>query len=203
MSTYTDVIAQSEDGTRRVRIELDEYPDAPDFPTGCPVLRAEVGIWSSDVTHTGYGSESAAGDGLPNDAEDILTKFINDHGFSKGIDTFDRYLRIFHNGRAVRRDAYRYSDATYVAYITERMVREVWGSTDIDTAIVPEMSEWMAYVDGDVYVVITEERASVTERRERADGSVEVRERMEWEEVDSVHGFYGYECAEEVARQMI
>ena len=174
----------------RARIVQDVYAEEPENDGGCPVVRLESRYGGTDAEMTGYGQCSGYPDGLPESAADILTRF-NVYDKRTAIDTFERYLRIFHDGNLVEYGPNQGTDYTYVAYVT-RTLWEAWGNTgEVGKA---DLNEYRAWVEGDVYGVIVEELTTWT----KSDSS-ETRE--SWEEVDSCFGFYGLRYAEESARE--
>lgn len=169
----------------------DEYPSEPYNDFGCPVLQVNPRYYSADVNRMSYGDESWRRDGISDTAEDALSKFISEFGLHEGMDVFDRYLRIFHGGSAVTYDPGYHSDYYYVTYDT-RAMREFWGQTgDMLETSAPEMSEWEAYIEGEVYGI----------RVEVATGFDVDGEPTDWSEVEdtAVWGYYGEDVAKSVA----
>ena len=202
--TYTDVV--EERGEYRAVITIDTSPDKPENDFGCPVLRVESsGYGGGLVTSTGYGSHSAKQDGIPAGGIDALQHFVSSHGWSDGIDIFGRYLAIFHGGSIKRRSGQQWDDPTYVAYVTERMVRDAWGFTGPVPAA--ELDEWAAYCEGEVYFVTVQRRLIRRTEFVTFDDRhpVEAFETEEWwDEPDStVGGYYGEQWAREAALEAL
>lgn len=196
--SYTDVV--EERGQYRAVIEIDQYPHEPDHEVGCPVLRVEPSGWGGGtVSFTGYGSLSERGDGLSASAEYILQRFVQYHGWSEGIDVFARFIRIFHGGTVTTHSGQGWREPTYVAYTTERMVRDVWGNTD-GTGIEADIEEWAAYVEGEVYVAVIEQRVVSNLTISTLGGEIVSESSDEdWHQVECFGGLYGERWAREAA----
>jgi len=201
-SNYTDAevvdTVEASDGTTyRARIEQDIYADEPYFCEGCPIIRVESRYGGLDAEMTSYGA--GQNDGLPDDASDILRRF-NAYDKRTAIDTFERYLKIYHDGNLVEYGPNRGTDYTYVAYVT-RTLWESWGNTgEVGRA---DLDEWRAYVEGDTYGVMVEYRPTV-----ELDGCTDPEffnvpiDHDGWTETDATcWGFYGQQYAEESARE--
>jgi hypothetical protein len=212
MSTDSSEII-AERGEYRAVIDYDPSPDAPDNEYGNPVLRVEPsGYGGGLVTATGYGSVSAKGDGIKSGAIDALQQFVSNHGWSDGIDTFGRWLRIWHGGDATRYSGRGWDDPTYVAYSTRKMAIDGWGHTDETLAahpeyLVPELDEWQAYCEGEVYLAWVERRLLKRTEYVTLDDyyPVEADEREVWFDVEDtvVGGHYGEKWAREAALEAL
>lgn len=199
---YTAETVMSADGDYRVRVVRDIHDDSePEHDCGYPVLRLDEPRERVDAS--GYGSESAANDGLLEDADVILTSLMARLDVDAALEVFDRWLRVFHGGSAkwVRGNRHEYG---YITYGTAAM-RESWGCTPSDELVEPEMDEWLSYVNGDVYFVIEEHRVYTEHVIDSIVGSdVERIPTDEWEEGDDiVHGFYGEEWAVQEAESWV
>jgi len=175
-------------GVFRAVIERDTYAEAPENDGGCPIVQIYARHYSFDAEMTGYGD--GYDDGLPDTAAHIIQRFYDVTGReSDAIETFARYLRIFHGGAVMVREANgRDSDYTYVAYVT-RGLREAWGAPE-DTA--PELDEYQAWIEGDVYSVAVERATDFNE-----DGEPET-----WDTIDGpVYGHYGEDHAKQAAEE--
>lgn len=174
-------------GVYRAKIERDECPEAPENDGGCPIVQIDTNRgYSFKASMTGYGSGYE--DGLGRTAAEILEYFHQRTGYTRdAFDMFERYLRIFHDGTMVETGGDQRSDCYYVAYVT-RTLWESWGnvSAPIETA---EMTEWEAYLDGDVYGVGVEQATSFDENGE-PDVWTETGDGMCW-------GHYGEEWAKQ------
>lgn len=205
----TEVI--EERGEYRATITLDQWPSEPDFESGCPVLRIDG---RDRVEDTGYGSGSAKHDGLTTyEATDALAYFIANAGIPDGVGLFARYLRCFHGGDAVGYHLGYSNEYGYCAYTTREMARW-WGHTDTDTiplqrslaeALIPELNEWQAYVEGDVYVYDIERKVITVTGTLSLDRDVlhPLTEGSAWESVDSCSGYYGEQYAREAALEAL
>jgi len=210
-SSYTDAevvdtVENDMGETFRARIFQDIYADEPEFDGGCHIVQVINGRHGLDAEMTGYGQCAEYPDGLLHSASDIIERFGHvgrmDGDMRTGIDIFERYLRIFHDGNLVEYGQNRATDYTYVAYVT-RTLWESWGNTgEVGKA---DLDEWRAYVEGAVYGVVIEELTTWTRDVPCADreGRVSDDTRETWETVDSCGGFYGYEYAEESAREQL
>lgn len=203
-----EIIGYAEGGDVRVSIARESYPGQPVFACGHPVL--EVYPRGGRVRFTGYGALSEREDGIGHGgAAAILTGLVNRFGVYKGVGVFDRYLRAFHGGSAVMTNGCSYVQdfSPYVAYSTRAMVESwgnVLGSEGYNAGIVPTLDEWQAYIDGDVFVVVTERKAYRIVHRYAADGTpLSSGGEVEWLEEDSVGGFYGERWAREEAESMV
>lgn len=188
---YTEAyhVEETPHGVFRAKVMRDEYPNEPEHDYGCPLIQVDSRGYGYDVRLMGYGSESRKNDGIP-DAELALSRFVAEYGLWDGVEVFNRYLRAFHGGSADMRSIDNYSDYYYVTYDT-RAMREFWGQTGemLETSA-PEMSEWSAWIEGDVYGIEVERAVSFDEDGEPDD----------WESEDhSVWGFYGEQYAKEEA----
>ena len=210
MSDYTEVVETR--GEYRAIIEIDQYPSEPEHDYGNPVLRVEPsGYGGGLVTTTGYGPESYREDGISGGAIDALQQFVSNHGWSDGIDIFGRWLRIWHGGDATRRSGQRWGEPTYVAYSTRKMAYS-WGQTDETLAahpeyLVPELDEWQAYCEGEVYVVSVQRRLLKRTEYVTLDDHhpVEADEQEVWFDVDDTvcGGYYGEKWAREAALEAL
>lgn len=186
-----------EEGDLRVKIVLDEYPDQPHDDGGCPVLRID---WRfGDVEHTGYGDHYDPGF-RPADA---LGYFISQFDVTQGIEVFERYVRVFHEGSVVEYGGGA-RGTTYVAFTTRTLAR-AWGVPDDQPVPDVEISEWEAYLEGDVWGYVVEKK--VTWQRLDSNGepvfSVSPCFIETWEELDSCWGFYGEEYAVQAAEEAL
>jgi hypothetical protein len=201
----SDTEVVEERGEYRAVIEYDTYPSEPENEMGYPILRID----GTRVDPTGYGSGSAEHDGLrPYSADDALSYFMADVGgnATDAVDLFDRWLRIFHNGRAVGYHLGYSREYGHVAYSTEAMVRH-WGVDEVtEDHLTPELDEWEAYCEGDVYLVAVQRLVKVESVVRSLDGEevIEDRTEEEWLDVEGwVGGYYGQKYAREAAVEML
>lgn len=183
-------------GIFRAVVEHDDYPDAPDYDYGCPVIQV-----SDRDLETVSGSDSAEHDGLPMTLPEAIDRAMHDdyghhvRGLSEALEIVDRWLRTFHGGSLTTFSSSTYRGGyDYVTYDT-RAMREHWGQTDETLeASAPDAPEWQAYIDGDVYVVSVERAVDFD-----GDG-----EPIAWDVVDGpVGGYYGDDYAAESALEML
>jgi len=206
--TYTDVV--KERGEYRATITIDTSPYEPENDFGCPVLRIDSDGHRAFVTPTGYGNHSAKHDGLLalRDAPDTLAYFIEQAGNPvDGVNLFSRYLAVYHGGSAVGYHLGYSREYGYCAYVTEAMVRGGWGNTTSPVPE-PELKEWQAYCEGEVYIVAVERRLLKRTEFVTTDDThfpVEAFEQESWwEEPDSaVGGYYGEGYAREAALEAL
>lgn len=206
MSDTSEII--EERGEYRAVIDIDQWPSEPENEYGCPVLRVEPsGYGGGLVTSTGYGSESYKHDGIRQGGIDALQHFVSNHGWSEGIEVFERWLRIFHNGDVATYSGHRGDDPTYVAYLTEAMARDCWGWTaeQVEGKLKAELVEWEAYCEGDVYLVTVERKVKVNSTTTTLDGEYLAETSVEkWaEEEGPIGGYYGERYAREAALEML
>jgi len=201
--SYTEVIdtVETPDGlTFRALIVQDDDAMAPEFDGGCPIVQIDPGRYDGfHAEMTSYGQSAEYPDGLPDTADRILQRF-NAYDKRTAIDTFERYLRIYHDGNLVEYGPNRGTDYTYVAYVT-RTLWESWGNTgEVGKA---DLDEWRAYVEGDTYGVMVEVKPTVevSDDDDHTDYYGDV-SHDGWTETDATcWGFYGQKYAEESARE--
>lgn len=173
----------------RVRLVQDECPSEPYNDGGTPVLSIDSTNWYSAgrVEFTGYGHDLI-------DGERALQAFVSYFGMSLGVETFERWVRIFHDGDV---KTWHSGNALYVAY-TSRSHFEEWGCERAEA----DLAEWQSYVEGDVYGVVVERRErAVTTYPDNED--MEDTESVEWVHEDSCWGHYGHDWALEAARDAL
>lgn len=178
------VIARSE--TFRVRLEVDLYPEPPHDDGSSPILRVNRrGYSRTDVSQvedvTSYRVHPRIIEALERWA------YVEDRG------EFERYLRAFHGVTQIEWYAPYDGDYAYVTFDPADW-REEMGLTDEYMAAHPDtdfrlasMDEWKAYVEGDVYYLVIEEKLITVDVMQ--DDELDVEE--EWEQIDSLSGLYG------------
>lgn len=166
----------------RARIVYDSEPHAPENDGGIPTFGIYHGSYGPRLDGQVYGTTAPAW------LEDALDRFLSDHGWTDGVEVFARYLRIWHGGDA---DVIRSGDSrnySYVAAYTRELVVNEWGCEPerLPLDIMAESAEWLAYLDGDVYGIIVEERVK------QAANGLDDDDEDEWAETDErCWGFYG------------
>jgi hypothetical protein len=193
----TDYDVLEERNGYRVRLRADEYAEEPYDESQAPLLRI---YRSYDIEHIQIG-------GRPTDDDSQIEEAVRLWGGPSSDEwgKVETYLRAFYGVTTI--ETY-YSDNTwYIAYDSAAW-RKYAGWEPGDT--LPEelhlMTEWRAYVDGDVYYYVVEKKVHVyqDQRRHAPDGFKAVStEYDEWEEVDACHGFYGYDYAKEAALEAL
>lgn len=177
----------------RVRLSIDEYADPPYDCSGSPILR---------IDNRGYGRGNPVfvdtSTERPHQEDDYIINAI-DHWQTDPSDQdwplFEKYLRAFFGVRDI--EYYRSQDYWYVTYDSEGW-RDSLGFTDEESKLKhahPNMEEYKAWCEGDVYYYVVEKRVHWTTE----DETIVNRETDTWEEVDSCGGFYGSEYAREAA----
>lgn len=191
LDEYTHETIISDSGDYRARIVLDAYADMPEFDGACPVLTVDTSNYATRVELTRYGLDSDAKSGI--NADGVLGYFVTEFGVTDGVEAFDRYLRVFHGGRARAIEApSRITDATHVAYTTTQMARDSWGCNIVtEETLTPEADEYVAWLRGNVWGIVVERRIYDEHDIDSIAGS-DVLETPtdDWDEVDSCWGFY-------------
>lgn len=162
-------------GVFRAVIERDEYPHAPYFFAGDPIL---------DTHESGvvvYGGEVEAGTSNPVDRIAEAGHYFG--GGSDGWGLWERYVRAFHGG-TVRwiNGGSRGEEGRYAALALPEY-RKLHGCPDEHLHDPADVSEWTAYIEGDVYGIRVEQACSFDDE-DNADDWTEVPETDVW-------GFYG------------
>lgn len=191
--TLYEYVRDTEHGPFKAIVMLDDDPTAPDGDMLCPVVQlGHVGDNRLSYETT-LGGDSERSDGLPMHLGDALNRVMVNHDYHDAILIVQRWLQAFHGGDLLHYSTGHYREYDYIAYDT-RAMRDYWGQAD-DTPSKPEMSEWIAYVEGDVFYI--EVQRGVVD--EDDDGHID------WVDVPETtcHGFYGEEyAAEEAVRSM-
>lgn len=184
--SYSEVVETK--GQYRASIILDDDAQAPDWDGMYPTLQIDG--------HYSHSVDALLGD----DAEDfapILSHFYETA--SQPLEAFERYLRIFHGTTQFAAHNTRLSrEYGYVAFDTAKW-REKHG---VDAEQVKEenlLADVIAWVDGDVWGV----RVEKVVHWYTQDEEIEDQDRSDWEELDSVWGYYGRDNAEQEARDML
>lgn len=189
--TYEEVI--EERGAFRVKIVADEYPQEPEFEAGCPVLYVPFRYYDGRVHFQGYGKDLI-------DGERALSYLVGQLGRWEGIEAFERWVRIFHGGDVTSFDS---REGTHIAY-TSLAHYEEWGLDPESEHAKADISEWQAYVEGDVWGVVVEEMVTTrTIRRDSMGRFMSDTTDVDWDEIESVWGYYGHEYAVEEAKREI
>lgn len=179
----------------RVRVEIDDDPQNP---------RDDYEGWAAVLTQLGdrYGQPDKDHDQRIIDAWEHGRAAWKPNGVfcgtSHDTEKVERYARAYLGAVAVDWWDDPRSDSRVFGYITaEAAERE--GIPDPAGALRAELAEYAAYCEGDVYGYVIEERA----HWQRTDEGHEDEEREDWQVVESVWGFYGWEYAEQEARRAL
>lgn len=182
----------------RVRVVVDSDPQRPEDEAGYPVLSYELNGHVEKV----YGDPGS-------DLSYALSYYLQRHEYGfvdDPIEMFERYVSVVHGGgvKVIERAGWR--DTGFIAYGTRKMV-EGWGNTDpekiAEFAREVDVTEWRAYLDGEVYGIVTEQ-AVVVETIVRVAGIDEMVRHTssdDWDEIESCWGYYGAEYAVEAGRE--
>lgn len=185
----SETLETTEDGRFRVVLEQDTDSGVPEGGSAGHVYRCERG--TVDLLGTDYDTDREAGS-IRHAMVDALSRFGRDW------DLVTRYLRMWHDVVALD---YLSRDYGEIVGIVTRDLAESWGC-DVDT-VTPELTEWEAWADGDVYGYVIEERVALSGHTSTGRGYR--LERECWETVDyddsALWGLYGREYAEEAARE--
>jgi hypothetical protein len=181
----------------RVRVVVDSDPQPPEFEAGYPVLRYEQ-IGRVKLV---YGD---TGDDLSHALSYYLQRAQYGH-VDDPIEMFERYVSFVHGGGVNVIERGGWNGYGYVAYGTRKLA-EGWGHTDpekiAEFARDVDVTEWRAYLDGEVYGIVTEQLATETRTVTNYLGQYVSTDTHEvWVEVDSTWGYYGAEHAVEAARE--
>lgn len=144
-----EIVRESEDGKYRAVLIRDECPTEPYDDGEVPILRIESYRYTG-----GYRAEAVNKQAEPYAA--AYNRF-EDHG-GHSTEVFERYLRIFHDSVGVRSytpDNYR-SDYEYFAFDTAEWREQV----GVDKKYLEPgtyMTEYVDYLEGEVYGMVIEE----------------------------------------------
>jgi hypothetical protein len=167
MSDYTVDTIVSDDGRTRVRIVIDTDASKPYDDGSSPVVRVEYRHHSTE--QSGPDTSYKLHDG-------IVQAFAR---WASETDLAERYCRIFHG---VTTFAYSYQSDRDAFYVT--LDPTDWRTEVGAPAGSVDMTEWIAYVEGDCYGIVPERLTTWTNDRGET--------RETWDEIDgSVWGFYG------------
>lgn len=207
--SHTYVLA--EQGDYRALIVADDTGTPPYSYSSSPILRY-VDRYGTNVEQVGELGDYVVPSSIIRAAETFER------------DVFERYLRIFHGATSV---VFWHGDRSsahwFVTFDTAEW-REQFEVTPVEGHPLADMSEWQAYVKGEVYGVIIEHREPRTADRddldavrEGADAAITYDEVVKlaeqvnadnddtrvWTESDAVWGFYGTDYAEQTGREML
>lgn len=181
--SYSEVVETK--GQYRAVIIADEDASVPDWDGMYPTLQID-----------NYSVGPLLGEGAVDFAV-ILSTFIS--AVPEPLETFERYLRIFHG--TTKFSTYnlgRSREYGYVAFDTAKW-REANGVAAEQVKQEDMLSEVRAWAEGDCWGVRIEKLVHWYTQ----DEAVEDQDRSDWEELESVWGYYGRDAAEEQARELL
>lgn len=188
-------------GNFRVRLETDENSEKPYNEGSTPIIEFSYRTILDPTFLDNTGAYISASE--KNHIREAASHFRTEP------DLFERYLRIFHGVTTVK--WYESQDSKYVTFdtadwrkhhgITDEAIKPV---IDQDYLNSVNLDEWQAYVEGDVYGYILEERNTWTRTSPLNASNGTTPDTMEtWEEIESTWGFYGYDYAKEAAMEAL
>lgn len=176
-------------GRFRAVIHDDTDPQPPEDDASGTVVRLDR--WGAEVVGHAYS--------VPADDHDILSAWQH----YQDMTLVERYLRMWHG--VVGFDYFDTRDAKYVNLVTLADLK-VWGwdsvdeyraATGHDDPSHGNLTEWQAYVDGDVYGFSIEKNVHWTTDDD------DVSDMDTWEDMESVWGFYGREYVQQAALEAL
>lgn len=186
-----DTITADEAGTTRVVIVTDTDAHAPDGDFFGSVYRLE----GSSVDTMGQRYRAT---------EDHADEIRDAWGHFGDLELVGRYLKMFHD--IVGFDWIDLGGRTFINVVTPADL-ETWGYADLETyrrdtgracATYGNLVEWEAWAEGEVYGYMVQRVVTWTPDTDQLEP------RDEWEDTDDAcFGFYGYDYAEEMAREAL
>jgi hypothetical protein len=193
--SYSETL-EERDGYR-VRLVLDEYGDTPYDCGQSPLLRLDRRSYGSvSAEHIQVGER-------PTDDDAAIENAIS-HWETTPADSnwhlFERYLRAYYGVTAI--ETYSSADYWYVTYNSKAWRRAIGfdgqlAPEDDDDPTKPNLDEYKAWCEGDVYYYVVEKLITWTTDDDFNGASVTTMDT--WETVDSCGGYYGDEYAREAA----
>jgi hypothetical protein len=176
--SYQDTVTKK--GDYRVVLRLDEYPEEPYNEGAAPIFRMDgrynvEQVLGKDFEHAGNVEEALYKWDTPN------------HG---GWLLVEKYLRAFHGVKHI--ETYYSGSYWYVAIDPQAWREDVGAPADVN-APKAALEEYKAWINGEVYTVVTQRLTNWT--------SDQGDERDEWEDIDAIGGYYGYDYAVEAAKE--
>lgn len=169
----------------RVRVIADGYPEPPDVLG--PLVRLEPGSYGDfrdvEILTSDYGQEDNEGRKDYEVAEKLAeaaARFSERNDRDLTLDLMDRYFRVFYG-----LELHVYNAGRVGAWIV---------STCPAT-----LDEYRAYAEGEAYFLLLEEWRN----GEKVYSDGDVVPFGEWEDVESVYGYYGREYAKSAAKEML
>lgn len=172
-------------GKYRASIIADEDAQVPDWDGMYPTLQLD-----------NYSVGPLLGDDAVDFAVTLSTFMAS---VSNPLETFERYLRIFHGTtQFATHNIGHWREYGYVAFDTAKW-RETHGVTVEGVKQENLLADVIAWADGDVWGVRVEKLVKWT----TDDDDAPVQETHDWEDIETVWGYYGREYAEQEARDML
>lgn len=182
-----DAIDTTNSGEYRVRLVLDNDPEAPYDVGSSPILSRAWDRWRYRADQVTSVTSYKVADGIV----DALHVWGD-------CEKFRRYCRIFHGVTAFR--AYTGRDGTEYLTLDPADWREKVGAPAGSISL----EEWIAYLEGDVWGWVVERRETLESVWRNTAGEVTfASESEDWTEVDSCWGYYGRKYAEEAALEAL
>lgn len=170
----------------RVRVVPDCDADPPYDETGVPVFELRESRLTGQLTTEGH----VYGLNRPHVREmaEAFDYFSDRFGLD-ALDVFDRYLRVYHEGWADTLSSRSHYGPQYLAFIT-REIADEWGAK-----VTPPpgyyLSDFQAYLDGECYAILVEERQTETVTRVTPTRTLPPEARETWVAGASLCGCYG------------
>jgi hypothetical protein len=194
-------IIKEENGLR-VSLMRGEYPDEPYDDGQPPLIRIDrgYGYGGRSAEHIMIGSMRPTGD--DSRIEEAAARWAGEP------DKFEKYVRAYHGATQVKwYGPTQSTDYTYVTYDTPAWRKAVGIAGGPVPGRIVNMDEYIAYLEGEVYVYVVEREVHVKSKKDiHVNGEplrTEESEYDEWEHVDSCGGFYGEEYAKEAALEAL
>jgi hypothetical protein len=181
---YSELLKEQDD--LRVQIVADYDAGEPDDDSQSPLLRIDSRHDDWDTAHVDKGTMR------PRDDDEKIEYAVLRWGGPSSRDWryVEKYLRAFFGVTQI--ETYWSDTYWYVSYDSE-----AWRDATGAPAGSADMSDYKAWVEGDVWGYVIEKRVVWQDKY----GNLADQER--WEEVDSCWGYYGHDYAEESALEAL
>lgn len=181
---YRETLETLEHNGRKLRVVkvADDCPSAPYNDGGSPILSLETSRWGgAEVREV----EETTSYRLHPNIVSALERWWDD------TEKFERYVRAFHGTTHVEwfSSSVDRSSPQYVTLDTAHWRESLGVPADCPNGGV-DATEWRAYIDGDVWVLVVEEETTWA-RLDDYGRPVTLSERTEWETLEALGGFYG------------
>jgi hypothetical protein len=189
-------------GDYRAVIVREDYSSEPDYDGQAVVLRFDY--------RNGWDVDNLNGMSEGDDMAKALKAFMDTFSSRKGWPVFERYARIFHGTRDIRKFHYSYApDSVEYVALDSFAMRQAWGleedSEYADSFAEGTANDWQAYIDGDVYGIAIQQKRSFSTVTTYSDGSTDETTGEEWDTLEDseMWGHYGKDWAEQAAREAL